>query len=431
MRPAPETNQPCYEILGEVERFDQRDNPNARTYLIKGSPEYKDYYHRHPELEEWDEKVREVLDETLRRHAAKNPINSRFGPAVFFGKKIMGYSSFVTGDIDHRYVSWGGTIKKGSIREGIDIDPEEMTRKIKGFGQFLGAAKVRITRLRKEWVQTFHSSYYGNEPYGKPVELNYENVICMAFPVNPRMLGGEATVIEGGWKESFSSLVSLIVAEFVRGCGWPARALPPENAPYLVVPTFVDAGMGEQGRHGLIITKEFGSHFIPGAVATDMPLIHDKPVDFGIQDFCTKCKICAERCPTGAISFGGKEVVRGVRRWNIDGDQCRLYWSKIGRACGICKNVCPWSHPSSLFHNLVREVSQSFAFMRRALIWGERIFYPNYKPNPVPDWVKLKGLRKKSDKAGTDEGRERTSLKDRRGFIEGKLHEGDAQDQRG
>ena len=393
MRPAPETDKPCYEIVSEIERFDQRDNPNARTYLIPGTSDYEDYYTRNPELKEWDEKVRRVLAESLKKHGAANPINSRFGPAAFYGKKILGYRSFVEGNVDHRYVSWGGAKGVGSMMKGFEIDPEEMAKKIKGFGKYLGAAKVRITRLKQEWVQTHHSSYYGDEPYGKPVSLDYENVICMAFPVDPKLLGGEATVVEGGWKESYSSLVSLIMAEFVRGCGWPTRALPPENAPYLAVPTLVEAGIGEQGRHGLIITKEFGSHFIPGAVATDMPLARDKPVDFGIQDFCGKCKICAEKCPIGAISFEGKEEVRGVRRWDINGDKCRLYWSKLGRACGICKLVCPWSHQSNLFHNTIRELGQHFPSLRRLLILGEKIFYGNSKPAPVPEWVKLKGVK--------------------------------------
>lgn len=393
MRPAPETKKPCYEILGEIERFDQRDNPNARVYLIPGTPEYDDYYSRKPELKDWDDECRRVLAETIERQAETDPINSRLRTAVFFGKKIMGYSSFVEGTIDQQHVSWGGSISPESIKDKGDIDPEEMAKKIKGFGKYLGAAKVRITKLKQDWVQTYHSSYYGSEPYGKPVDLNYKYVICMTFPTEPSMLRSKAINVEGGWKEAYSSFISVIMAQFIRSCGWRTRALPPENAPYLAVPTFIDAGIGEQGRHGIVITKEFGSFYIPGAVATDIPLALDKPVDFGVQDFCEKCKLCAEVCPIEAISHEGKEVVRGVKRWNINGDKCRFYWSKIGRACGLCRLVCPWNHSNSWLHNSIRELSQSFPFLRGFLIKGEKIFYSTHKPSPLPDWMKTTGLK--------------------------------------
>ena len=120
---------------------------------------------------------------------------------------------------------------------------------------------------------------------------------------------------------------------FIRSLGWPARALPPDNSPYLVTPTFVDAGIGEQGRSVDVVTKEFGSNFRPGAVATDMPLEIERHVGFGLQNFCEKCLVCAETCPPGAIS---REVIRGVRRWHFDNNKCRRFWDSIGGSCGIC-----------------------------------------------------------------------------------------------
>ena len=103
--------------------------------------------------------------------------------------------------------------------------------------------------------------------------------------------------------------------------------------PYLVIPTFMDAGIGEQGRSVDVVTKEFGSNFRPGAVATDMPLEIERHVDFGLQNFCEKCLVCAETCPPGAIS---REVIRGVRRWHFDNNRCRRFWDSIGGSCGIC-----------------------------------------------------------------------------------------------
>ncbi len=46
--PPPEVETPTYEIVGKVDRYDQRDHPNARAVLVPKSLEYEDYYRRHP-----------------------------------------------------------------------------------------------------------------------------------------------------------------------------------------------------------------------------------------------------------------------------------------------------------------------------------------------------------------------------------------------
>lgn len=273
----------------------------------------------------------------------------------------------------------------------VEADPREMARIIKSYAGYLGAGRVRVTRLNQDWVYTHYASPYTLESYGKPVELDYQNVICMAFPQNMKMMAngdGIAEHLEVGWMYSYSSLVSIIIAQFIRSLGWRTKALPPENSPILIVPTFVDAGMGEQERTAHVITKEFGNNFRPGAVATDMPLAIDKPVDFGLQDFCEKCKICADECPPGAISRGDKEVVRGARVWQFDGNKCRRYRDSTGRACGICQYVCPWNFPSNWFHNSVRELNQRSARMRRLAIIGYHLVYGKFRRGPLPDWIR-------------------------------------------
>ncbi len=50
-------------------------------------------------------------------------------------------------------------------------------------------------------------------------------------------------------------------------------------------------------------------------VTTDMPLKADKPIDFGLQDFCNQCNKSARECPCGAISFGDKVMFNGYEMW--------------------------------------------------------------------------------------------------------------------
>ncbi|MBI4287448.1 MAG: reductive dehalogenase [Chloroflexi bacterium] len=389
MRPPREVDKPTYEIVGRVERYDQRDHPNARMAMSPGGAEFADYYARRPELKEWDDENRRVRAKAVSRRRSKDPVNEWFGEAAFFGRKIMGARDIV------------GGVASASLRPGtnggpVEVDPGEMSRKLKAFGCYLGAGKVRITRLNSDWVCTNYAHpYTPAEPYGAPVELDYKYVICMAIPQRRDMIlngFGVAMATEGGWNYSLGSLYSVTVAQFIRSLGWPARALPPDNSPYLVVPTFVDAGIGEQGRCGHVVSKEFGNNFRPGAVATDMPLDLDRPVDFGLQDFCEKCLICAEACPSGAISKEGKQVVRGVRRWHFDGNKCRRFWDSVGGSCSICQAVCPWSHPSNWFHNTIRELSDRLPVFRKVAIYGERAVYGKFRPRPAPDWMKSKGI---------------------------------------
>ncbi|MFC1906957.1 4Fe-4S dicluster domain-containing protein [Chloroflexota bacterium] len=387
VRPAPEVDQPTYQIVDTVERYDQRDHPNSRILLKSGTPEYEDYYSRHPEHKEWDDENRRIWANSLKHNVEKDPVNQQMRPATFYGRYVLGANSIVDG-IAQSPTSPGGVPKR------VDVNPAEMAVKIKGFGRHMGAADVRITQLKQEWVMSNYASPHSQEPYGKPVELDYENIICLTFPHDMEMEKcgvGVANSMESGWRYAYGSLPAVIIAHFIRSTGWRARALPPENAPYLVVPVFVDAGIGEQGRCSTVVTKEYGNNFKPSAVATDMPLALDKPVDFGVQDFCEKCHLCADYCPSGAITHGTQEVIRGVRRWPFDGDKCRRYWAKLGGNCSICIAVCPWSHSNNRLHGTVRELAQNFPKLRKTLIRGEKFIYGKYKPAQEPEWIALKG----------------------------------------
>lgn len=211
----------------------------------------------------------------------------------------------------------------------------------------------------------------------------------MAFPQNISYLQNHTewgVNLEVGWKYSYAAFVSFAVADYVKRLGWRARPSPVTSTPYLVPPLFIDCGIGEDGRCGYTVTKEFGNNWRPGGVLTDLPLAPDKAVDFGLQDFCDKCGICAEACPSGAISSGGRELVRGYRKWHVDVDKCYGYWAAIGRTCAVCQVVCPWSHGSNLFHKSVRELAQRLPFLRKALTKGEEMFYSR-RPKPDPRWI--------------------------------------------
>lgn len=381
-RPPRELDAPTYRILGNIERYDSRDQVYSRQLLWPGSKEYEDYYSRYPQKKSDDDRRRQRAIEVGKTLQERDPLNQYLSLSGFYGAVALSRPDIVEAQKIRMRIS---PVDMVDVKK-IHVDPEEMSSKIKAFGLYLGAAKVHIAQLNQKWVYSRH----GPPQYGKSVELNYKYIICLAITQDPFMIAGgasQAVDLEVGFKYGYASFISTIIANFIRRLGWPARQLPTFSAPYLIPPVFVDAGIGEDGRCGYVVTKEFGNNFRPAAVATDLPLIADKPVDFGLQDFCDKCKICAEKCPAGAIPKGGREVVRGVRKWQINADKCFDYWIAKGSTCGVCQTVCPWNHPNNWFHSSIRELGSRFASLRNLLITGERIFYGNKKSKPKPNWM--------------------------------------------
>ena len=80
---------------------------------------------------------------------------------------------------------------------------------------------------------------------------------------------------------------------------------------------------------------------------TDLPLVPDGPIDFGLQHYCSVCKICAEQCPMHAISTGEQEEYRGYMLWRTDERRCVAHGAANphGCTCGRCAKVCPFTRP--------------------------------------------------------------------------------------
>ena len=54
-------------------------------------------------------------------------------------------------------------------------------------------------------------------------------------------------------------------------------------------------------------------------------MTHDKPIDFGLQNFCENCNKCARECPSGAITAGPKLMFNGYEIWKSDSQKCATY----------------------------------------------------------------------------------------------------------
>ena len=103
---------------------------------------------------------------------------------------------------------------------------------------------------------------------------------------------------------------------------------PAGNGVGLSIPMAVDAGLGQVGRMGLLMTPKYGPRVRIAKVITDMPLVPDRPISFGVTEFCEACGRCAEDCPGEAISAGERTTEPidisnspGINRWPVNVDR--------------------------------------------------------------------------------------------------------------
>ncbi len=372
---------PTYEkdIVGDIERWDERDIVFARTALFHAfgpeSPEFKAYYEGHPEYLEYDTKI-----SSLSGLGKTGGIDNPMFQAQFAACYKIGADFCVDGE---------------PAPQKTEIPPERAAKKIKALARFIGADLVGIGLLRQEWAYSHvgraRGSDAGFQPRGTPIETGHHtNAIALGFQMDydliqtapdfPILLATTKGYAMGAW-------VSVQLAEYIRMLGYSARAHHLANYQVLVIPVAVDCGLGELSRAGLLITKELGLSLRLAAVTTDMPLTHDDPVDVGAQSFCDYCKICAEECPIGAIPMGDKVESNGILKWKLDEQKCYRYWQAVGTDCGICMTTCPWTKPQNWFHKAM-SVPATVAGPHQALMtYADKLFYGKFKGAPRPDFI--------------------------------------------
>ena len=151
-------------------------------------------------------------------------------------------------------------------------------------------------------------------------------------------------VTEIGEQYARGTRSSFALANWIRSQGYNASAYPgPSANALLLIPPAIASGLGELGKHGSLISRQFGAGLRLAGVTTDMPLVATAPDRFGADEFCATCQVCTRACPPGAIA-DQKQMVRGVERWYVDFDKCIPYFAESA-SCGICIAECPWTRP--------------------------------------------------------------------------------------
>jgi ferredoxin len=355
-------------------RIDERDIMFSRNNLKKGSDRFNEYYARHPELK--------ILDDKFRSHPGllqKGAVH--YDPVTFAAAD----ASFKTVAAFHALLD-----DENLSMPAQQVDPARITHFIKQWVKGVGAISVGVTELRD--YHLYHTIGRG-ERYGQPVELSHKYGIALTVEMDKYLLSrapAGPTVMESAQEYLNSGAMAVQLAEFIRQFGYSARAHI--DGSYRVVCPLVgrDAGLGEIGRMGLLMTPELGPRVRLAVVTTDLPLVPDgRKRDGTVIDFCRRCKKCADVCPARAISFDDRKETDGLLRWQVNSEACFTFWCRIGTDCGRCMSACPYSHPNNAIHNLVRFTLKRSALFRLAALKMDDLFYGRKPaPLPVPDWIK-------------------------------------------
>ncbi|MGQ0509640.1 MAG: Fe-S protein [Betaproteobacteria bacterium] len=262
-------------------------------------------------------------------------------------------------------------------------DPKANARAIKSLSYFLGADLTGICEIPRY-------AWFSHKENGAAIPPHHRYAVVMLIDQ-----GYDTMEAASGddWISGAQSMrgylrgaeIAGVMAEFLRGQGFPARAQTNADSDVLHIPLILWAGLGELSRIGELVLNPFvGPRFKSVVITTDLPLEADQPIDFGLQKFCGGCMKCARECPCDAIPFGDKVMFNGYEIWKPDVERCTRYrvTNPKGSACGRCMKTCP----------INKVVDADGAWLTRAASWvGVNALWA--KPLTVPfaawfdDWI--------------------------------------------
>lgn len=224
------------------------------------------------------------------------------------------------------------------------LSPDDAANLIKATAYFLGADAVGLSRCPDY-------AYYSHNAFGEVIDPYHDQAISLIIDQGFETMEGASgddwiSVAQSMRAYLRFSLIGGVLAQQIRNLGYSARAHTVTDGEVLQPPLLLLSGLGEVSRIGEVILNPYlGPRLKSGVVTTDLPFTHDKPIDFGLQNFCENCNKCARECPAGAITAGPKLMFNGYEIWKSDSQKCASYRITTlgGSMCGRCMKTCPWN----------------------------------------------------------------------------------------
>jgi len=225
-----------------------------------------------------------------------------------------------------------------AARATADIEPtaeptgEDLSDAIKAKARELGFIEVGITFFDHRY--TFSSK--------KDHTTYYPSIICLAYEQDyePTQTcpSVDAEIVHSSTYRT-EGAAGLELGAFINSLGYRAHVIHSSDATGPVIPMFVEAGLGQLGACGYLLTPHAGNRNRLMMVTTDAEVTYDKPIDYGIHAFCQVCQVCVNRCPGRAL-MRDKIWWRGLEKNKLYFKRCRPVMARY-LGCGICMKTCP------------------------------------------------------------------------------------------
>lgn len=373
-------------VIGNVEPYDQKNEMFKRAFWdpLMRDVGKKFYY---AEMMPRDKSGYRLYDQSLVNASWR--LDREFAAGGRGGRKgLYGWD-------------WDGKFGFPRVPPGLKIsetDPDTLTRWVKKAAEFFGASLVGVCELDRRWL--YSSAYIITPEGGKETENHisdeYKHAIVIAVEMDYEAIkcspAGPASVTTGlGYSQM--AFTAGLLAQYIRGLGY--KAIPSGNDTACSIPIAIDAGLGEMARNGLLITPKYGPRVRLAKVLTDLPLIPDKPIEFGVWNFCLICEKCAQKCPSKSIMFGEPAPDphnisnrEGVMAWHINAETCLEFWANNAMDCSNCIRTCPFNKPHGVLHDGVRWGIKNTPWLNNCFLWGDEIFGYGKKGDSDKFWIK-------------------------------------------
>jgi len=376
-----------YELAIPEQHLDERDTMFSRNEIKPGEQRFDEYYKVHPVNREKDDAFR--LKPGLLSSDAAYYKRYAFASAEASFKAVEAFFPLrgKAGGMEQGAGDEGQGAK--SMGQGNGDSANELSIFLKEWVRKMGAHSVGITEMRD-----YHFYTYGGrkERYGKEVINNHRFGIAITVEMDHELTGTgpqAPVVMESALQYLNSGMIATQLAMTIRNLGYEAKTHIDANYDLICPLVARDAGLGEIGRMGLLMTPGLGPRVRIAVVTTDAPLKADEPgYDSTVIDFCSLCKKCALNCPSSSIPDGERENHPGGLRWKINQESCYTYWCQAGTDCGRCMAVCPYSHKANRFHNFIRwGIRNNFIFRRMAVRLDDLFYGAKPKVGKEPYWT--------------------------------------------